>query len=68
MSVLDIATHLDRDPASVESYVKDKIGNTTLDDREIEALHDLQNRPSGKTSKSSLARKNYSLYSTIGAE
>lgn len=45
MSVLDIATHLDRDPASVESYVKDKIGNTTLDDREIEALHDLQNRP-----------------------
>ena len=45
MSVLDFATHLDRDPASVESYVKDKIGNTTLDDREIEALHDLQNRP-----------------------
>jgi tRNA G10 N-methylase Trm11 len=45
MSILDIATHLDRDPASVESYVKDKIGNTTLDDREIEALHDLQNRP-----------------------
>jgi len=45
MSVLDIATHLDRDPASVESYVKEKIGNTTLDDREIEALHDLQNRP-----------------------
>ena len=45
MSVLDIATHLDRDPTSVESYVKDKIGTTTLDDREIEALHDLQNRP-----------------------
>ena len=45
MSVLELATHLDRDPTSVESYVKEKIGNTTLDDREIEALHDLQNRP-----------------------
>lgn len=45
MSTLDMAAHLDRDPVSVESYVKEKIGNTTLDDREIEALHDLQNRP-----------------------
>tara|TARA_Y100000401_G_scaffold9041_1_gene6201 strand:- start:1217 stop:2011 length:795 start_codon:yes stop_codon:yes gene_type:complete len=45
MSTLDMAAHLDRDPVSVESYVKDKIGNATLDDREIEALHDLQNRP-----------------------
>ena len=45
MSTLDIAAHLARDPVSVESYVKDKIGNATLDDREIEALHDLQNRP-----------------------
>ena len=45
MSTLDMATHLDRDPVSVESYVKEKIGNTTLDDREIEALHDLQGRP-----------------------
>tara|TARA_Y100000004_G_scaffold181076_1_gene226374 strand:+ start:1827 stop:2621 length:795 start_codon:yes stop_codon:yes gene_type:complete len=45
MSTLDMATHLDRDPVSVESYVKEKIGNTTLDDREIEALHDLQSRP-----------------------
>ena len=45
MSTLEIATHLDRDPISIESYVNEKIGNTTLDDREIEALHDLQNRP-----------------------
>ena len=45
MSNLEMATHLDRDPVSVQSYVKEKIGNTTLDDREIEALHDLQNRP-----------------------
>ena len=45
MSNLDIATHLDRDPISVQSYIKEKIGNSTLDDREIEALHDLQNRP-----------------------
>ena len=45
MSTLDMAAHLDRDPVSIESYVKDKIGNATLDDREIEALHDLQNRP-----------------------
>lgn len=45
MSNLDIATHLDRDPVSVQSYIKEKIGNATLDDREIEALHDLQNRP-----------------------
>ena len=45
MSNLEIATHLDRDPVSVQSYIKEKIGNSTLDDREIEALHDLQNRP-----------------------
>mgnify|MGYP001363148313 CR=1 FL=1 len=45
MSNLDIATHLDRDPISIQSYIKEKIGNNTLDDREIEALHDLQNRP-----------------------
>ncbi len=51
MSILDLASHLDRDPVSVESYVKEKIGNTTLDDREIEALHDLQNRPFWKDLK-----------------
>ena len=45
MSIYEIATHLDRDPDSVESYVKHKIGNTSLDEREIEALHDLQSRP-----------------------
>jgi hypothetical protein len=45
MSNLEMATHLDRDPISIQSYVKEKIGNTTLDDREIEALHDLQGRP-----------------------
>ena len=45
MSIQEIATHLDRDPDSIESYVKQKIGNTTLDEREIEALHDLQSRP-----------------------
>ena len=45
MSNLEIATHLDRDPVSVQSYIKEKIGNSTLDDREIEALHDLQSRP-----------------------
>jgi len=45
MSIQEIATHLDRDPDSIGSYVKQKIGNTTLDEREIEALHDLQSRP-----------------------
>jgi len=45
MSNLEIATRLDRDPISIQSYVKEKIGNSTLDDREIEALHDLQSRP-----------------------
>ena len=45
MSNLEIATHLDRDPVSVQSYIKEKIGTNTLDDREIEALHDLKNRP-----------------------
>ena len=45
MSNLEIATHLDRDPVSVQSYIKEKIGNSTQDDREIEALHDLQSRP-----------------------
>jgi len=51
MSNLEMATHLDRDPVSVQSYVKEKIGNTTLDDREIEALHDLQGRPFWKDLK-----------------
>jgi|TARA_R110000744_G_scaffold104198_1_gene199590 hypothetical protein len=45
LSNLEIATRLDRDPISIQSYVKEKIGNSTLDDREIEALHDLQSRP-----------------------
>ncbi len=45
MSNLEIATHLDRDPISIQSYIKEKIGTNTLDDREIEALHDLKNRP-----------------------
>jgi hypothetical protein len=51
MSNLELATHLDRDPVSVESYVNEKIGNDMLDDREIEALHDLQNRPFWKDLK-----------------
>ena len=44
MSIHGIATHLDRDPASIESYVNSKLGNTILEEREIEALRDLQNR------------------------
>ena len=51
MSNLELATHLDRDPVSVESYVNEKIGNAMLDDREIEALHDLQSRPFWKDLK-----------------
>ena len=35
---------LDRDPISIQSYIKEN-GTNTLDDREIEALHDLKNRP-----------------------
>ena len=45
MSIQEIATHLDRDPDSIKSYVNQKIGNTALGEREIEALHDLQSRP-----------------------
>ena len=45
MSIHGIATHLDRDPVSIESYVNSKLGNTILEEREIEALRDLQNRP-----------------------
>ena len=38
MSIHGIATHLDRDPASIESYVNSKLGSTVLEEREIEAL------------------------------
>jgi len=45
MSIYEIAIHLDRDSASVESYVNSKLGSTLLEEREIQALRDLQSRP-----------------------
>tara|TARA_R110000824_G_scaffold48545_2_gene137045 strand:- start:138 stop:932 length:795 start_codon:yes stop_codon:yes gene_type:complete len=45
LSSFDIAIQLDRDPASIESYIDLKLDSTVLDDREIEALHDLKSRP-----------------------
>jgi hypothetical protein len=45
LSPFDIAIKLDRDPASIESYIDLKLDSTVLDDREIEALHDLKSRP-----------------------
>ena len=45
LSVHQIATRLDRDPASITSYVNSKLGNTITEERELEALRDLQNRP-----------------------
>jgi len=45
LSPFDIAIQLDRDPTSIESYIDLKLDSTALDDREIEALHDLKSRP-----------------------
>ena len=45
MSTMDIGTHLDRDPISIESYIESKLDSSILNDREIEALHDLKSRP-----------------------
>ena len=45
VSMEQMATELDRDPSSVESYVNSKLGKTALDAREIEAYYDLKSRP-----------------------
>ena len=45
MSTMDIGTHLDRDPVSIEAYIESKLDSSILNDREIEALHDLKSRP-----------------------
>jgi len=45
LSIDQMATVLDRDPDSVESYVNSKLGKTTLDALEIEAYYDLKSRP-----------------------
>ena len=45
LSMEQMATELDRDPGSVESYVNSKLGKTALDAREIEAYYDLKSRP-----------------------
>ena len=45
LSIEQIATQLDRDPDSVESYVNSKLGKTAIDKREIEAYYDLKSRP-----------------------
>tara|TARA_R110000744_G_scaffold103031_5_gene197735 strand:+ start:112 stop:906 length:795 start_codon:yes stop_codon:yes gene_type:complete len=45
LSNQEIATHLDRDPDSIKSYVDSKLGSTIFQEKEIKALHDLQARP-----------------------
>ena len=45
LSIEQIATELERDPDSVESYVNSKLGKTAIDKREIEAYYDLKSRP-----------------------
>ena len=61
MSIQEIATHLDRDPDSVGSYVNSKLGSTVLQEREIEALHDLQNRPFWKELEQQFAKDELEL-------
>jgi septum formation inhibitor MinC len=39
-----IAENLDRDPESVENFIKEKLGDSKLKKREIEALYDLKSR------------------------
>ena len=45
LSSEQIANQLNRDPDSIESYVKQKLGSTATDKREIEASYDLKSRP-----------------------
>ena len=39
-----IAENLDRDPESIENFIKEKLGDSKLKKREIEALYDLKSR------------------------
>ena len=39
-----IAEDLDRDPESIENFIKEKLGDSKIKKREIEALYDLQSR------------------------
>ena len=44
ISVADIASHLDRDPESIENYIREKLGDSKIKKRELEALYDLKSR------------------------
>jgi len=57
----EIATHLDRDPDSIRSYVNSKLGSTLFQEREIKALHDLQGRPFWKELKQQFAEEELEL-------
>ena len=45
LSVVQIATRLDRDPDSVESYIESKLGKTKIAAKELQASYDLKKRP-----------------------
>ena len=44
-SVEDMAAELDRDAESVKSFIKDKLGESLQEKREIQALYDLKGKP-----------------------
>ena len=45
MSVEDMAAELDRDAESVKSFIKDKLGQSLQEKREIQALYNLKGKP-----------------------
>jgi hypothetical protein len=45
MSVEDVAAELDRDVESVKNFIKDKLGESLQEKREIQALYDLKGKP-----------------------
>ena len=44
ISIEEMATHLDRDPASVALWVKNNVGETNSDKKEIEAANELKDK------------------------
>ena len=61
LSSQEIATHLDRDPDSIKSYVNSKLGSTVFQEKEIQALHDLQARPFWKELQQQFAKDELDL-------
>ncbi len=45
LSAQQIGTQLDRDPASIDSYIEDKLGKTNKHAKELQASYELKSRP-----------------------